>query len=138
MIPSTFEDVNATFGKDTPGWLGKMDSEVKMITRWRPVRAEVEAMADGASAWLHVFDKEMPKVAIGCADPFLPVHETSAADIGAVSLIDPNNPLRVSETLSAMGQIRYILKMDEQAHPEAVAEKVAMLAHSYIKFRDAP
>ena len=146
MIPSDFEDSNAEYNLPTSGngkagpplkaFLGRLpgDSDgapVRVVTRWRPIREEVEGLMQGASIWLHVMGEHMPAVAIGCFDPFKPVVQTGAAHGRP---IDAGDPLELVDSLAAMDVLRALFKA-EGLHPEEVVERVVKYVHAAEKMK---
>lgn len=125
MKPSDFDESNATYGEDLKAFLGRLPSEddVRMVSRWRPVRAEIEALAEGASVWVHVMGDHCPPLMLACYDPFKPI--THAGSSGGV--IDPEDPLEITASLAAMDTLRELFKtgpMDAEGVLERVVKYV--------------
>lgn len=131
MLPSDFPESNASFlppeGQSErdistlTAWRGTMNGELRIISRWRPQRAEVEAMATGASVWLHVVGGEMPPVALGCANPFVKTITTLLPTPADLAPIDEVDPMEMAEKAAAMDAIVDMVCPDT---PTATAEHV--------------
>lgn len=140
MIPSQFKEsnanLNAPIGKTEEQvetlavWRGSMDGEPRVISRWRPQRAEVEAMASGASVWLHVMGQTMPPVALGCQSPFVRVVESTVASPTDKAPISEVDPLELATKAAAMDAIMdMVLPSQPTATAEDVVGAVARIIH---------
>jgi len=131
MIPSGFDEANANFGAQDNTPIRAFREDGHIVTRWRPVRAEVEAFTQGASVWCHVWDKTLPHMALTPLNPFLGVIEAAGEGGG---FVDPVDPLEMAEKCAAHDMIKELLGLTVEP-PEAVIKKVAELVHFVRKVR---
>ncbi len=145
MKPQDFEESNSpayltSDGSGSEGmqcYRGKPPGEEKaqIVTCWAPVRAEVEAMAQGKRIWMHVFpigDKlQMPVMKMGCVNPFKS-QTFSGFTSSEGMVIDEGDPLQMEHAAAALDAIKdMVLPGETFTDAERVVEQVAKLVHAY-------
>lgn len=143
MNPSSFEQANRVLGppagltESEVGSLnvfcGVIEGRNVTISRFRPCRAEVVALAEGASVWLHVLGKTMPPVELLCADPFAPVVSSFVSTQDGAP-VEAGMTEVMAEKATALDAIcDMVCPQNETATPEEVMRAVARLVGEYKK-----